>query len=93
MKKILLDENLPRPLVNLFEEPLLVISVHDIGWAEKKNGDLIRSMLDEGFDFLLTADKNLQNQQNLKKYPIRLIVLRILDNRLKSLAPYVSIIQ
>lgn len=45
------------------------------------------------FDFLLTADKNLQNQQNLKKYPIRLIVLRILDNRLKSLAPYVSIIQ
>lgn len=93
MKKILLDENLPRPLVSLFKQPLEVISVHDMGWAEKKNGDLIKSMLDEGFDFLLTADKNLQNQQNLKKYPIRLIVLRITDNRLKSLAPYVPIIQ
>jgi predicted nuclease of predicted toxin-antitoxin system len=49
MKRILLDENLPRPLANLFDHPLEVISVHDIGWAEKKNGDLIRSMLEVGF--------------------------------------------
>jgi len=60
MKKILLDENLPRPLARLFSVPLEVISVHDIGWAEKKNGDLIRSMLEGGVEFLLTADKNLQ---------------------------------
>jgi len=93
MKKILLDENLPRPLAKLFTLPLEVISVHDIGWAEKKNGDLIRSMLKEGFEFLLTADRNLQYQQNLDKYPVRLIVLRILDNRFKSLVPYVAVIQ
>lgn len=93
MKKILLDENLPRPLARLFDSPLEVISVHDIGWAEKKNGDLIRSMLEDGFEFLLTADKNLQYQQNLEKYPIRLIVLRILDNRFKTISPNVSIIQ
>jgi predicted nuclease of predicted toxin-antitoxin system len=36
MKKILLDENLPRPLANLFTEPLEVISVYDMGWSEKK---------------------------------------------------------
>lgn len=93
MKKILLDENLPHPLAKLFTHPLEVISVHDIGWAEKKNGDLIQSMLEEGFDFLLTVDKNLQNQQNLEKYPIRLIVLRIFDNRFKSLSPHVVTIQ
>jgi predicted nuclease of predicted toxin-antitoxin system len=93
MKKILLDENLPRPLVRLFSAPLEVISVHDIGWAEKKNGDLIRSMLEEGFEFLLTADKNLQNQQNLDKYPVRLIVLKTSDNRFKTLLPYVTFIQ
>lgn len=93
MKKILLDENLPRPLAKLFDSSLEVISVYDIGWAEKKNGDLIRSMLEDGFEFLLTADKNLQYQQNLEKYPIRLIVLRILDNRFKTIAPNVSIIQ
>jgi predicted nuclease of predicted toxin-antitoxin system len=92
MRKILLDENLPRPLAKLFTEPLEVISVHDIGWSEKKNGDLIRSMLAEGFEFLLTADKNLQNQQNLEKYPVKLIVVRAFDNRFKTLASYVSII-
>jgi predicted nuclease of predicted toxin-antitoxin system len=93
MKKILLDENLPRPLARLFSAPLEVISVHDIGWAEKKNGDLIRSMLEEGFEFLLTADKNLQNQQNLEKYPVRLIVLKTFDNRFKTLVSYVPLIQ
>lgn len=93
MKKILLDENLPCPLTKYFTTPLEVVSVHDIGWAEKKNGDLIRSMLEEGFEFLLTADKNLKNQQNLDKYPVRLIVLRIFDNRFKTLVPHVSIIQ
>jgi predicted nuclease of predicted toxin-antitoxin system len=93
MKKILLDENLPRPLAKLFTAPLEVISVHDMGWAEKKNGDLIRSMLEEGFEFLLTADKNLQNQQNLEKYAVRLIVLKTFDNRFKTLVSYVSVIQ
>ena len=93
MKKILLDENLPRPLAKLFTAPLEVISVHDIGWAEKKNGDLIRSMLQEGFEYLLTADKNLQNQQNLDKYPVRLVVLRTFDNRFKTLVPYIALIQ
>ncbi len=93
MKRILLDENLPRPLAKLFTAPLEVVSVHDIGWAEKKNGDLIRSMLEEGFEFLLTADKNLQNQQNLEKYPVRLIVLKTFDNRFKTLVSYVSFIQ
>lgn len=61
--------------------------------GREKNGDLIRSMLEEGFEFLLTADKNLRNQQNLDKYPVRLIVLRIFDNRFKTLIPYVSMIQ
>lgn len=90
---MLLDENLPRPLAKCFTAPLEVVSVHDIGWAEKKNGDLIRSMLEEGFEFLLTADKNLRNQQNLDKYPIRLVVLRVFDNRFKTIVSHVAMIQ
>lgn len=58
MKKILLDENLPRPLANHFSGDLQVISVHDMGWAEKKNGELLRAMVLENFEYLLTADKN-----------------------------------
>ena len=60
MKKVLLDENLPRPLAKLVTlDEIEVISVHDMGWAEKKNGELIRSMVQEDFQFMLTADKNL----------------------------------
>lgn len=93
MIEILLDENLPRPLVAHFKAPLVVVSVHDLGWSELKNGELIRAMLDNGFQYLLTADKNLQNQQNLQKYPITLILLRLFDNRLKSIIPLVESIQ
>ena len=93
MKKILLDENLPRPLVKHFSTELAMVSVHDMGWAEKKNGDLIRSMLDAGFEYLMTADKNLQNQQNLEKYPIKLIVIQTYDNRYKTLIQHVELIE
>ncbi|MEN9609644.1 MAG: hypothetical protein RLZZ628_458 [Bacteroidota bacterium] len=93
MKKILLDENLPRPLAKHFLGNLEVTSVHDIGWAELKNGELIKAMLETGFEYLLTADKNLKNQQNLDKYPIKLILIRTYDNRYKTLCRHVPMIQ
>jgi len=92
-KKILLDENLPHPLARLLSGELEVLSVHDMGWAEKKNGDLLRSMLEEGFEYLLTADKNIQNQQNLNALPVKLIVVRTFDNRFKTLVKHVGRIQ
>jgi hypothetical protein len=93
MRKVLLDENLPRPLAKLFTEPLVVYSVYDFGWAEKKNGELIKAMLDEKIELLLTANRNLRYQQNLNKYPIKLAILHLYDNRLKSLLPHVQLIQ
>jgi hypothetical protein len=50
-------------------------------------------MLETGFEYLLTADKNLKNQQNLDKYPIKLILIRTYDNRYKTLLRYVPLIQ
>jgi predicted nuclease of predicted toxin-antitoxin system len=93
MKRILLDENLPKPLAKQFVGNLEVTSVHDMGWAELKNGELIKAMLETGFEYLLTADKNLQNQQNLDKYPVKLILIRTYDNRYKTLIQYVPMIQ
>ncbi len=94
MKKVLLDENLLRPLARLLcSDEIDVVSVHDMGWAEQKNGELIRSMTLEGFAYLLTADKNLQNQQNLRQYPIKLVVLRTFDNRFKTLSPFADMIR
>jgi predicted nuclease of predicted toxin-antitoxin system len=93
MRRVLLDENLPRPMAKFFQPPLEVISVHDMGWAEMKNGELINAMQQAGFEFLLTADRNLQYQQNLSNTPIRLVVLLTFNNRLKNLLPHVSEIQ
>ena len=36
--------------------------LQNMGWAELKNGELIKAMLENDFEYLLKADKNLQNQ-------------------------------
>jgi len=50
-------------------------------------------MIDEGFDVLLTFDKNLQYQQNFKKYPISVLILNAEDNTYRTLKQLVPIIQ
>lgn len=52
----------------------------DKGWPGKKNGELIKLMISEGFDALLTFDKNIQYQQNLNKYLLPILVLNASDN-------------
>jgi hypothetical protein len=41
------------------------------------------------FDVLLTADRNLEHQQNLTTLPISVVVLVAPTNRIESLAPLV----
>ncbi|MDQ6756646.1 MAG: hypothetical protein M3004_06890 [Bacteroidota bacterium] len=42
-------------------------------------------MQKDGFDYLLTSDKNLQYQQNLEKYSIGFIVLDVVDNNYETI--------
>ena len=93
MKRMLLDENLPKPLTKHFSDEVHISSVHDEGWASKKNGELIEAMVNNGIDYLITVDKNLEHQQNLDKYPIKLVVLLTYDNRYKTLRQHVSKIE
>ena len=93
MKIILLDENLPVPLKNDFSDNFEVITVYDKGWQSKQNGELLQAIEDEGVDFLMTADRNLEYQQNLDQYNLRLIVLITYDNRYKTLKDKVPIIE
>lgn len=44
------------------------------------NGPLLQLMLDNGFDALLTFDKNLQYQQNFKKYTLAVFILSARNN-------------
>ena len=64
-----------------------IFTVRDQGWNGVTNGDLIKLMLENGFDALITFDKNLQFQQNFTKYPLHVIVLTAVSNRYRHLSP------
>jgi hypothetical protein len=77
--KLLLDENRPKRLKEDFTEHD-IYSVRDMGWNGIKNGELLKLMLSNGFHALLTFDKNLQHQQNFKKYVLTVFVLSAMAN-------------
>ena len=72
--KLLLDENLPKRLKLDFPEHE-IYTVRDRNWNGIKNGELLNLLLDNNFDALLTFDKNLQHQQNFKRYILTVFVL------------------
>jgi hypothetical protein len=65
-----------------------VRTVAEIGWTSLSNGALLRQAAID-FDVLLTADQNIEFQQNLKTLPIAVVVLIADSNRLESLEPLV----
>lgn len=83
--KILLDESLPRKLKYDFGVEHAVLTIRDIGWIGKKNGELLSLMIDNGFEIFVTVDRNLQYQQNLERLSITIIVLCAIDNRRETL--------
>jgi hypothetical protein len=42
-----------------------VLRAAELGWQQLSNGELIASAEEQGFDLLITADRNLRYQQNL----------------------------
>lgn len=73
VKKIILDENLPHPLRHCFPDQQVVTVFHQ-GWSGIQNGELLK-LIDGEFDILVTADKKLRYQQNLKNRKIGIIEL------------------
>lgn len=71
---ILLDTNIPRGLVRGLAGHT-VIESRERGWAELINGDLISAAESAGFHLVVTADKSIKYQQNLKGRTIALVVL------------------
>ena len=90
--RLLLDENLPKRLRQDFPGHE-VFTVRDKGWNGIKNGELLKLMVAEGFEALLTFDKNLQHQQNFSRYTLTVFVLTAPINQyqvLTLLAPQVN---
>lgn len=88
--KLLLDENLPKKLKQSFEG-YEIDTVREQGWNGISNGELLKLMLEKGFEVLITFDKNLQHQQNFDN--VSVIVLTALSNQYKHLQPLVGLIK
>lgn len=72
--RILFDHGTPRGISSALKNHT-VVTAFDKGWDTLGNGALLKAAEDEGFDLLLTTDRRLQYQQNLKGRKIAIIVL------------------
>jgi len=86
--RLLLDECVPRGL-NRELAGHEVHTVGEMGWSSKRNSELLKLMLAQRFDCLVTVDQNLQFQQNITASGIAVVVLTAATNRLKELRPLV----
>lgn len=83
--RILLDESLPRTFAAATHE---VRTVSAVGWTGTRNGELLK-LAAGSFDAFVTADQNLEHQQNLVTLPIAGVVLVAPTNRIESLQPLI----
>jgi predicted nuclease of predicted toxin-antitoxin system len=86
--RILLDEQLPRQFARELRGHQ-ARTVQQQGWAGLTNGELLRRAAADGFEIFITADRNLQFQQNLRGSPLGVIVLVAPSNALEDLLPLV----
>ena len=85
--KLLFDEQIPRRLAREFPGEFVVKTTQEMGWASKRNGALLQLAAGQGFDAVITADKNMEYQQSSEVLPITVIVMAPLFNRLVDLVP------
>ena len=71
---ILFDNGTPRGLAR-FLTGHSVAEARTRGWEELSNGELIDVAEQAGFEVLVTPDKNIRYQQNLKARKIAIVVL------------------
>ncbi len=66
-----------------------VRTVQQESWAGLKNGALLTRAEAAGFSVFVTADQNLEFQQNLSKRRLGVVVLKATSNALEDLLPLV----
>jgi predicted nuclease of predicted toxin-antitoxin system len=79
--RVLIDECVdPRVKTLLLDH--LASTVHDRGWAALEDGALLAAAEGE-FDVLVTIDRKLEFQQNVAKFRIGVVVVRVPKNQLR----------
>jgi hypothetical protein len=85
--RILFDQGTPVPLRHYLADHNVGISA-DLGWERLRNGELLAVAENAGYDLLLTTDKNIRYQQNLKNRMIAIVVIG--HSQWPTLEPYVQ---
>jgi Domain of unknown function (DUF5615) len=85
--RILLDESLPKDLAPLITGHE-VTTVSAAGWSSIKNGRLL-ALAATRYGVFLTADRNLEYQQNLATLPIAVVVLFVRRTRIEAIEPVI----
>ena len=88
MRRILLDENLPRKLRRDLAD-FQVRTVQEESWTSFANGELL-GRAQGRFDVLLTADRRLQFQQNLARFDIGVVVILTVSLRYRNIRPAIE---
>lgn len=71
---VLFDQGTPLPIAKALVGHV-VKTARQLGWDTLNNGELLRVAEEAGFEVLLTTDKNLAYQQNLRGRKIAIVVL------------------
>ena len=66
-----------------------VRTAQEQGWAGLTNGELLRRAADRGFTVFVTADQNLEFQQNLARSRLGVVILAAPSIALEDLRPLV----
>jgi hypothetical protein len=72
---VLFDNGTPRTLARYLIDHHTVTEARARGWEELENGELLTVAETEGFEVLVTTDRNLRYQQNLAGRKIAIVVL------------------
>ena len=87
--RVLFDQATPVP-IRTYLKGHEVRTAAQQGWDTLKNGELLTAAEAEGFDLLLTTDKNMRYQQNLSGRKIAVVVLGL--QQWPSLRPHVRLV-
>ena len=71
---ILFDHGTPRSVARFLQGHVVVEAVAR-GWDRLSNGALLKAAKEAGFDVLLSTDKNIRYQQNLRGRKIAIVIL------------------
>jgi hypothetical protein len=92
--RILFDHGTPAPLIP-FLAGHTVTKAKDAGWDKLVNGELLKAAEEAGFEVLITTDKNMVTQQDLKGFAIAIVVLgnsqwRIVQRHVRKISSTVA---